>query len=182
MITRCWSRCSAVNTLKSFAASWRIAGGRATCLSHGDYDKRRIPAPASGWRNHDSDVQHALCDAVRPNKKICALMARYPSSLAVLIATLTVQSLAAMCLLTLPVVAPAVARTLGISPAYVGLYIALAYLAAMTSSLIAGGAVRRFGAIRASQAGLVLCAGGIALCAVASPVATGLGALLVGLG
>src|SRR5690606_4329590 len=48
-----------------------------------------------------------------------------PSSLSVLIATLTVQSLVAMCLLTLPVVAPAVAETLHVSPAYVGLYIAL---------------------------------------------------------
>ncbi len=109
-------------------------------------------------------------------------MTPLPSSLAVLIATLTVQSLVAMCLLTLPVVAPAVAATLGISPAYVGLYIALAYLAAMASSLVAGGAVRRFGAIRASQAGLVLCACGVALCTVASPIATGLGALLVGFG
>lgn len=109
-------------------------------------------------------------------------MTSSPSSLLVLIATLTVQSLVAMCLLTLPVVAPAVASTLDISPAYVGLYIALAYLAAMTSSLIAGGAVRRFGAIRASQTGLLLCACGVALCAVPSPIATGLGAILVGFG
>lgn len=105
-----------------------------------------------------------------------------PSGLIVLAATLTVQSLAAMCLLTLPVVAPAVARTLGVSPAYVGLYVALAYAGAMVASLTAGGAVRRFGAIRASQAGLILCAAGVALCTFPHVAATAAGALLVGLG
>jgi predicted MFS family arabinose efflux permease len=87
-----------------------------------------------------------------------------------------------MCLLTLPVVAPAVAETLNVSPAYVGLYIALAYLGAMAASLLAGAAVQRYGAIRASQAGLVLCAAGVAVCAVESPAAAALGALLIGFG
>ncbi|MGB6104067.1 MAG: MFS transporter, partial [Pusillimonas sp.] len=73
-----------------------------------------------------------------------------PSASVVLAATLTVQSLVAMCLITLPVVAPVVAESLGISAAYVGLYVAIAYAGAMTASLFAGGAVRRFGAIRAS--------------------------------
>src|SRR3546814_10823445 len=61
-----------------------------------------------------------------------------------------------MCLLTLPAVAPAVADSLGISTTYLGLYIAFAYIGAMASSLLAGGFVRRFGAIRASQIGLLL--------------------------
>ncbi|SHH16603.1 MFS transporter [Pollutimonas bauzanensis] len=105
-----------------------------------------------------------------------------PSASFVLAATLTVQSLAAMALLTLPVVAPAVAQSLGISAAYVGLYVALAYAGAMTASLLAGGAVRRFGAIRLSQIGLLLCAAGVAACAIESPAAMALGAVLVGLG
>lgn len=99
-----------------------------------------------------------------------------------LAATLTVQALVAMCLLTLPVVAPTVAGALGVSAAYVGIYVAIAYAGAMTASLLAGAAVRRFGAIRASQAGLALCAAGVALCAVESLPAAGLGALLIGLG
>lgn len=105
-----------------------------------------------------------------------------PSAAVVLTATLTVQSLVAMCLLTLPVVAPVVALSLGISAAYVGLYIALAYGGAMAASLLSGGAVRRFGALRSSQFGLVLCGLGVALCAIESPAATALGAVVVGLG
>lgn len=109
-------------------------------------------------------------------------MSPTPSAALVLAATLTVQSLAAMALLTLPVVAPAVADSLGISAAYVGLYIALAYAGAMASSLFSGGAVRRFGAIRASQIGLLLCAIGVAACAIESPAAMAVGAVLIGLG
>lgn len=109
-------------------------------------------------------------------------MSPSPSAALVLAATLTVQSLAAMALLTLPVVAPAVADSLGISAAYVGLYIALAYAGAMASSLFSGGAVRRFGAIRASQIGLLLCAIGVAACAIESPAAMAVGAVLIGLG
>lgn len=105
-----------------------------------------------------------------------------PSTTLVLAATLTVQALVAVCLLTLPVVAPAVAETLGVSAAYVGIYVAIAYAGAMTASLLAGAAVRRFGAIRASQFGLVLCAAGVALCMVESLFAIGFGALLIGLG
>ncbi|MDS1139139.1 MFS transporter [Pusillimonas sp. SM2304] len=110
------------------------------------------------------------------------MSAATPSASVVLAATLTVQSLVAMCLITLPVVAPTVAATLGISTAYVGLYVAIAYAGAMTASLLAGGAVRRFGAIRASQAGLALCAAGVAACAIASPIASAIGALLIGMG
>lgn len=105
-----------------------------------------------------------------------------PSTSLVLAATLTVQALVAVCLLTLPVVAPAVAETLGVSAAYVGIYVAIAYAGAMTASLLAGAAVRRFGAIRASQFGLALCAAGVGLCMVESLFAIGFGALLIGLG
>ncbi|AEC20916.1 major facilitator transporter [Pusillimonas sp. T7-7] len=109
-------------------------------------------------------------------------MSTTPSTSVVLAATLSVQSLVAMSLITLPVVAPVVAESLGISAAYVGLYIAIAYAGAMAASLFAGGAVRRFGAIRASQAGLLLSALGVTVCAIASPVASAIGALLIGLG
>jgi len=109
-------------------------------------------------------------------------MSSTPSANFVLAATLTVQSLTAMSLMTLPVVAPTVAESVGISTAYLGLYIAFAYAGAMTASLLSGGAVRRYGAIRASQAGLVLCALGVAACAVESIYMTALGAVLIGLG
>ena len=105
-----------------------------------------------------------------------------PSNTLVLLATLTVQSLAAMALLTLPVVAPAVAQSLQISAAYVGLYVAIVYAGAMNASLMAGAVVRRFGAIRASQASLMLCALGLFLSVVPSAWSMAVGALFIGLG
>jgi hypothetical protein len=55
----------------------------------------------------------------------------------VLVATLTIQALVAMALMTLPVVAPVVAKELDISTTYVGAYVALVYFAAMVASLLA---------------------------------------------
>ena len=96
--------------------------------------------------------------------------------------TLAIQSMVAMALLTLPAMAPRVGEALAISPAYIGVYIAVAYAGAMAASLGAGAAVARHGCIRVSQAGLLLCAAGLALCAIPNLWAMALGALLVGLG
>lgn len=96
--------------------------------------------------------------------------------------TLAIQALVAWALLTLPVMAPVVGQALGVSSTYVGLYVALAYAGAMLASLAAGTAVAHFGAIRVSQAGLLLCALGLALCAVRSLPVIAFGALLIGLG
>lgn len=96
--------------------------------------------------------------------------------------TLAIQAMVAWALLTLPVMAPVVALAVGVSPTYVGLYVALTYAGAMVSSLAAGTAVAHFGAIRVSQAGLLLCAFGLVLCAVSSLPVMVLGALLIGLG
>ncbi|CAN7739513.1 MFS transporter [Pseudorhodoferax sp. LjRoot39] len=96
--------------------------------------------------------------------------------------TLAVQAMVSMALLTLPVMAPVVAPALGVSAALVGVYVALVYAGAMAASLAAGTAVARFGAIRVSQGGLVLCAAGLALCAVPHPAASAVGALMIGLG
>src|SRR3546814_20024698 len=52
----------------------------------------------------------------------------------------------------------------------------------MASSLLAGGFVRRFGAIRASQIGLLLCAAGVAISVLPSPISMAIGAVLIGLG
>lgn len=96
--------------------------------------------------------------------------------------TLAIQAMVAMALLTLPVMAPVVGQALEVSSAYVGLYVAVVYAGAMLASLAAGAAVARYGAIRVSQAGLLLCALGLALCAVSSVPVIALGALLIGLG
>lgn len=104
------------------------------------------------------------------------------SSPLVLFATLVVQALASMALLTLPVVAPAVAQSLQVSAAYVGVYIAIAYAGAMAATLIGSAAVRRYGAIRVSQVSLMLCAFGLFLAMIPSAVTMVTGALMMGLG
>ncbi|NBX15519.1 MAG: MFS transporter, partial [Betaproteobacteria bacterium] len=53
-----------------------------------------------------------------------------------LIATLSIQAMVAMALLTLPVMAPVAAKALQVSPALVGMYVAVTYLGAMLASLI----------------------------------------------
>jgi MFS family permease len=100
----------------------------------------------------------------------------------VLTATTFVQALVAMALLTLPVVAPEVAKDVGVSTAYLGVYVATVYLGAMIASLLGSAAVKRWGAIRLSQAGLLVDAIGLCLCAVPNPAVILLGAVLIGLG
>ena len=99
-----------------------------------------------------------------------------------LLVTLFIQAMVSMALLTLPVMAPVAAKDLAVSPALVGVYVAITYLGAMLSSLTSGNSVTRFGPIRVSQLGLVLCAIGLCLCAVPWLPATGLGAFFIGLG
>lgn len=99
-----------------------------------------------------------------------------------LLATLFIQAMVAMALLTLPVMAPVAAKALEVSPALVGVYVAITYAGAMFASLTSGTTVSRLGPIRVSQLGLMLCALGLCLCAVPWLPAIGLGALLIGLG
>ena len=61
-----------------------------------------------------------------------------------------------MALLTVPVMATVVAQALGVSATLTGVYVAIAYIGAIFASLASGSAVARFGAIRVSQAGLLL--------------------------
>ncbi len=99
-----------------------------------------------------------------------------------LLATLFIQAMVAMALLTLPVMAPVAAKALEVSPALVGVYVAITYAGAMFASLTSGTTVSRLGPIRVSQLGLMLCALGLCLCAIPWLPAIGLGALLIGLG
>jgi len=73
------------------------------------------------------------------------------SSWGPLLITLLIQAMASMALLTLPVMAPVAAKALDVSPALVGLYIAISYGGALMSTLLAGATVARLGPIRVSQ-------------------------------
>lgn len=86
-----------------------------------------------------------------------------------------VQTIASMAVLLVPAVAPEVARDVGIPASMVGYQIGLLYIAAMASSLVAGGLVRRYGACRTGQISMALTA--LGCLAVTIPH---LGALLAG--
>ncbi len=97
--------------------------------------------------------------------------------------TLAIQALVSMASLAVPAMAPAVAAALRVSPTLVGAYVACVYVGAVLASLASGPMVLRFGAIRVSQAGLLLCALGLALLALVSSVPAAVAAaVLVGLG
>lgn len=96
--------------------------------------------------------------------------------------TLAVQMLVAFAVYCAPVMAPVAGPALGFAPSAVGYYIAAAYVGSMISSAAAGGWIARFGPIRASQAGLVLCLAGLALSASGWPPLVLAGGFVVGLG
>jgi MFS family permease len=96
--------------------------------------------------------------------------------------TLVIQAMVSMALLTLPVMAPVIAQDFQVSPALVGVYVAITYAGAMVASLTGGAAVKRLGAIRVSQVGLMLCALGLLLCTLPWVGTVALGAVCIGLG
>ncbi|MCD8504690.1 MAG: MFS transporter [Burkholderiaceae bacterium] len=100
----------------------------------------------------------------------------------ILVATLMIQALVAMALITLPVVAPVVSEAINVSTTYVGFYVAVVYAAAMVSSIMGGSFVKRWGALRLSQISLLLTAAGLILCALPWPITIVVGAVLIGLG
>lgn len=99
-----------------------------------------------------------------------------------LIATLAIQALVSMAVLTPPVFAPLAAPEIGVSANAIGLYTSVVYAAAAVSAAASGGPIRRHGAIRVSQLCLAFCAAGLALTASASLAPVLLGAVLIGIG
>ena len=100
----------------------------------------------------------------------------------VLIVTLAIQAMVSMAMLTVPAIAPAFAQRLALPVSLLGVYVALLYCGAIMSSLMAGQMVRRYGAIRVSQGGLVLCALGLFTVLLPAVPAVVLGAVMIGLG
>lgn len=100
-----------------------------------------------------------------------------------LAATLAMQTLATMTLYSLPTVAPAVARDLGVSGTLVGGFVAMAYGVGIFSAVISPGVVRRFGGVRAAQMVLLAAAGMLAFAALGQGVGgLALSAFVLGLG
>ncbi len=105
-----------------------------------------------------------------------------PPVLPVLAVTTAAQALVALAMLTLPAIAPEMARDLGVPARLVGWWISMAYGFAMLTSLMGATTVRRLGAARSTQIALLLMAAGTLANAVAWLPAVTAGAVLVGLG
>jgi MFS family permease len=99
-----------------------------------------------------------------------------------LVATLAIQALVAMATITVPVLAPSASADLHVSAGYIGLFVSLVYLGSMISSAASVDLIRRIGAIRVSQFGLVLCAAGLATLTLGATPALVASALLLGIG
>jgi MFS family permease len=93
-----------------------------------------------------------------------------------------VQVFTALSFLTVPVLAPAIASDLGVPTTLLGAYSAILWIGGLVSSLAAGSIIGRLGALRTSQASLVLCAAGLAAGAHGSLAALAVLPLLVGFG
>ncbi len=98
------------------------------------------------------------------------------------VAMLFQQALATMTPLSISVLGPVVVSDLGLNPGYIGAFAAIAYGTSMIASLMAGGAIIRFGALRVSQYALVMCGFGLAVAAGGNAVLFVLAALVVGAG
>ena len=96
--------------------------------------------------------------------------------------TLAAQMLGSALLAVPSVIAPAVAPTLGLGAERVGLFVGIAYFAAMVSGLGSGGWVARIGAVGVSQCAMLSFALGTLVAIAAHPLALTLAAVLFGVG
>lgn len=80
-----------------------------------------------------------------------------------LFATLAIQVYVSLVASAVSVLAPVIAPALALSETLVGVFIGLVYAAAMTASLVSGVFILRYGAIRVSQASVLLAALGMAM-------------------
>ena len=98
-----------------------------------------------------------------------------------LAAMLATQALATMAAYSLPAVAPAVARDLGVPGALVGVFISTVYGVGIASALLSPGFIGRYGAVRVSQFVLVATLAMLLAAAVGSVASIAVGAVLLGL-
>jgi len=99
----------------------------------------------------------------------------------VFVATL-VQALASMIVILPATIAPELAAAHGVDTSLIGLQVSFAYVGAMTTSILGGTVVKRFGPLRCSQMALVFAATGCALTMVPLLSVIALGAVFIGLG
>jgi MFS family permease len=77
--------------------------------------------------------------------------------------TLGIQVYTSLATAATAVLAPEIARDLGLPPALIGVFVGLAYVGAASGSLASGDFIARHGSIRVSQACVLFCAAGLVL-------------------
>ena len=102
--------------------------------------------------------------------------------LAPLSAMMLVQTMTAMAVVTVPVLAPEIAASLDVDTAAVGLYQSTAFAGAAFLTLLSGSLVLRHGGVRVNQASVVISAAGVGLAVTGSVPVVALGAVLAGMG
>jgi MFS family permease len=105
-----------------------------------------------------------------------------PCLVCLLIETSAVQALGTLAVLTIPALAPMVARVLDVPTSYVGYQVAVVYLAAMLASISAGTFVGTFGPCRTGQIAMLLNAAGCALASTPNLGVVALGSITIGCG
>jgi MFS family permease len=112
-------------------------------------------------------------------------MARQGASATALAVTLAIQMFTSLAATSTAVLAPSIAHDLGVAPGLVGVFAGLLYVGGSSASLVSGGFIERHGAIRVSQASVLLCVAGVALMACvgsAFVAVAALAAVFIGLG
>jgi MFS family permease len=136
-----------------------------------------MPSPTGASRKYVKESKRQGSDMSQDKA------ARPASAWVVLGVTLAIQAMVSMAVLTVPAMAPAMARQMGVSVSLIGFFVSVIYLGAMASSMCAGSFVLRWGAMRVSQIGLLLCAAGLIVLACTPWPALALpAAVLIGLG
>jgi MFS family permease len=80
-----------------------------------------------------------------------------------LVAMTAIQSFATMTLLVAPVLGPSLAADVGFEPSWIGAFSSLTFLGGSAVSFVSGALIRRYGAIRSCQAGLLVAVVGLLL-------------------
>ena len=97
-----------------------------------------------------------------------------------LLATMGMQTLATMAAYSVPALAPAIARDLGIDGALAGYFVSMVYGVGIVSSLFAADLIHRHGAVRLGQAVLAATLAMLLISASGSLAALALGAVVLG--
>ncbi len=154
------------------AAAPRVAGA---------FDVQMVAAVPAG--PHDLLVDAIVTEARIVSRAPDEVTA--PRAGVALAATLGIQIFVSLAATAAAVLAPEIAQTFDVAPKWIGVFVSLIYVGAMFASLASGGFIERYGAIRVSQACVVLCIAGALLVAFAparAPALLVVAALVLGVG